>query len=285
MLPESKTQIVRAASLIADADALIIAAGAGMGVDSGLPDFRGNEGFWKAYPALGQAKINFTSIASPSAFAANPRLAWGFYGHRLALYRRTVPHHGFALLKHWSERMKNGVSVFTSNVDGQFQIAGFNAARILECHGSIHHLQCMEPCSGNIWSADEFEPEVDENACLLQNTAPMCPDCGRMARPNVLMFGDYNWIPSRQEAQTGRQMKWLSNVKNPVVVELGAGSAIPTVRMFSENMSKKLEGTLVRINLREPEVPRKEDVGLAMGALEGLNAISAILGPEWRTNS
>ena len=63
-----------------------------MGVDSGLPDFRGEHGFWKAYPALGRAKISFDSIASPEAFEKNPRLAWGFYGHRLKLYRETVPH-------------------------------------------------------------------------------------------------------------------------------------------------------------------------------------------------
>ena len=102
---QADQNILRAAALIADADALIVTAGAGMGVDSGLPDFRGNEGFWKAYPALGQANINFTSAASPSAFASNPRLAWGFYGHRLALYRRTVPHHGFALLKQWGRKI------------------------------------------------------------------------------------------------------------------------------------------------------------------------------------
>jgi NAD-dependent SIR2 family protein deacetylase len=276
-----KEQIVRAATLIADADALIIAAGAGMGVDSGLPDFRGNEGFWNAYPALGHAKINFTSIASPSAFAANPKLAWGFYGHRLALYRRTVPHQGFAILKRWGERMKNGYSVFTSNVDGQFQIAGFNAARIHECHGSIHHLQCMEPCGLDIWSADEFMPDVDEDACLLRNATPVCQNCGEMARPNVLMFGDNYWIPSRQELQASRQAKWLSSVKNPVVIELGAGTAVPTVRYFSDAIVRRYGGRLVRINLREPEVGNKDDVGLALGALDGLDAIASKLGSDW----
>ncbi len=64
--------IAHAAELIESADALIIAAGAGMGVDSGLPDFRGNEGFWKAYPALARARLEFTRIASPSAFERNP---------------------------------------------------------------------------------------------------------------------------------------------------------------------------------------------------------------------
>jgi NAD-dependent SIR2 family protein deacetylase len=84
--------VQRAADLIRQADALIIAAGAGMGVDSGLPDFRGQDGFWRAYPALAKARIDFYRIASPTAFHASTELAWGFYGHRLALYRKTVLH-------------------------------------------------------------------------------------------------------------------------------------------------------------------------------------------------
>jgi NAD-dependent SIR2 family protein deacetylase len=87
------------AELIANADALVIAAGAGIGVDSGLPDFRGNAGFWNAYPALAKAQINFTAIANPRTFARRPELAWGLYGHRLDLYRKTVPHAGFGILK------------------------------------------------------------------------------------------------------------------------------------------------------------------------------------------
>ena len=80
-----KTSFERAATLIEQADALIIAAGTGMGVDSGLPDFRSDGGFWRAYPALREARIDFHSIASPAAFRSSPESAWGFYGHRLAL--------------------------------------------------------------------------------------------------------------------------------------------------------------------------------------------------------
>ena len=97
--PLDQSSVERAASLIEQADALIVAAGAGMGVDSGLPDFRGKDGFWRAYPALREAQIDFYNIASPSAFHSSPERAWGFYGHRLALYRETVPHHGYELLK------------------------------------------------------------------------------------------------------------------------------------------------------------------------------------------
>ncbi len=157
----------RCAALIAQADGLLITAGAGIGVDSGLPDFRGAQGFWGAYPALGRARIAFEQIANPAAFERQPRLAWGFYGHRLQLYRRTVPQQGFAILRRIGESLAHGSFVFTSNVDGQFQKAGFPDERISECHGSIHHLQCTVPCSNAIWPADEFTPEVDAENCLL----------------------------------------------------------------------------------------------------------------------
>jgi hypothetical protein len=76
-------EFARSAELIQQADGLLITAGAGMGVDSGLPDFRGKDGFWKEYPALAQANIAFSGIACPDAFHETPNLAWGFYGHRL----------------------------------------------------------------------------------------------------------------------------------------------------------------------------------------------------------
>ena len=96
--------IRRAADLIGDADGLLVAAGAGMGVDSGLPDFRGPQGFWKAYPTMGRRGLNFYELASPRTFETNPAMAWGFYGHRLNLYRQTEPHAGFDLLRAWGER-------------------------------------------------------------------------------------------------------------------------------------------------------------------------------------
>lgn len=149
----------RAAQAIRQADGLLIAAGAGMGVDSGLPDFRGKNGFWKAYPALGKVNIDFHRIASPEAFMKMPERAWGFYGHRLKLYRDTVPHDGFRLLREMGATLPLGAFVYTSNVDGQFQKAGFSENNMCELHGSIHYLQCLSNCNQR-WSADEFHPEV-----------------------------------------------------------------------------------------------------------------------------
>ena len=269
-----------AAALIADADALLIGAGAGMGVDSGLPDFRGAEGFWRAYPALGRRGLKFYEVANPQTFDAEPALAWGFYGHRLALYRRTKPHAGFAILRRWGEQKFQGYGVFTSNVDGHFQRAGFDGARVAECHGSIHHLQCSKPCSEATWPADDFHPETDNAACKLRNAPPTCPWCGATARPNILMFGDGGWSEWRASEQESRLRRWLDAAGRLVVVEIGAGTAIPSVRHFSHAALIDHDAVLVRINPREPEVPRSRDISIMGPALGALRAIDEALSAQ-----
>lgn len=268
-----RVDLARAARQIDAADAIIITAGAGMGVDSGLPDFRGDTGFWKAYPALGKARIGFAAIANPAAFRRDARLAWGFYGHRLGLYRTTVPHAGFAILRNWAARMAGGAFMVTSNVDGQFAKAGFAAERMLEIHGSIHHLQCLAPCGARIWSAADFTPEVDTAQCRLVNEPPHCPACRGLARPNILMFGDWDWQEERTTRQEQAFAAWRARVRQPVVIELGAGIDIPTIRLFGERQ----DAPLIRINPRAPAVRRSRDVGLPLGALAGLQAIDARL--------
>jgi NAD-dependent SIR2 family protein deacetylase len=270
MTDELRTREQRAADLIARADALIVTAGAGMGVDSGLPDFRGPEGFWGAYPALGRAGIRFEDIANPQAFEDDPYLAWGFYGHRLNLYRETVPHEGFRILHDIADRLPHGAFVFTSNVDGQFQKAGFDEERIVECHGSIHHLQCLKGCGEHVWSAGGFRPVIDAGACRIASPLPACPLCRSLARPNILMFGDWNWLRARTHEQQLRFKRWRQEVERPVVIEVGAGTAIPSVRLFGEEQGCPL----IRINKREWQIRRPDDVGLPMGGVEGLCGIA-----------
>lgn len=266
-------QIDRAVDFILQADGLLITAGAGFGVDSGLPDFRGDHGFWKAYPALGAARIGFTEIASPTAFFQTPRLAWGFYGHRLQLYRDTVPHAGFEILRNIGDRLKQGSFVYTSNVDGQFQKAGFDPGRIVECHGSIHFLQCLAACSADIWRGDTLVVEVNENDCLLCSELPRCPHCGGLARPNILMFDDWTYLSARTDAQQIRLAQWLLKVERPVIIEVGAGTAIPSVRQKGD----KLRKPLLRINPTEARVAHPQAIGLPMGALAGLQLLKARL--------
>ncbi len=269
--------VLEAARRIMQADGVLIACGAGMGVDSGLPDFRGREGFWRAYPALRRAGLAFEQIANPAAFARDPTLAWGFYGHRLALYRRTVPHGGFAMLQQIGAALHGGLFVFTSNVDGQFQKAGFDAQALVEVHGSIHHLQCQHGCRNDIWSAERFEPDVDDDVCRLRNEAPRCHQCGDIARPNILMFDDWDWLGRRTAGQVARLEEWTRRQgRPPLTIEIGAGTGVITVRSFAGRAG----GPLIRINPDpEPALPAAV-LHLRCGALEGIAAIHRVLVAE-----
>jgi NAD-dependent SIR2 family protein deacetylase len=273
MSPDNDAALARAADLLREADGLLIGAGAGIGVDSGLPDFRGDHGFWRAYPPLAARGIRFVEIANPRSFATNPELAWGFYGHRLALYRDTAPHEGFAILRDIGARLPHGAFVFTSNVDGQFQRAGFGDDRLVECHGSIHHLQCTRPCSDATWPAEAVDPVIDPASCLMTPPLPRCPHCGALARPNILMFGDGRWLDARTEDQYARFDRWRARVANLVVIELGAGTDVPSVRRICEAQG----APLIRINPREPRVAAGKGVGIALGALESLLTLRALL--------
>jgi NAD-dependent SIR2 family protein deacetylase len=270
-------KLQRAAEAIRAADALLVTAGAGMGVDSGLPDFRGNQGFWKAYPVVARLGLSFADMANPAWFENDPHLAWAFYGHRLNLYRNTTPHEGFTTLLAWAAKKSHGSFVFTSNVDGQFQKAGFAADRIAECHGSIHHLQCANACTDSIWEADDEKVAVNETAFRARDPLPRCRHCGGLARPNILMFGDGSWIGHRSEAQHQRLARWIQTLERRsarlAVIELGAGTAIPTVRRASENFVQRLRGTLIRLNPREPETSPGQ-FGFAAGALAGIRQLN-----------
>jgi NAD-dependent SIR2 family protein deacetylase len=272
-----RTKIEQAADLVRTADVFIINAGAGMGVDSGLPDFRGNQGFWQAYPPYARLGISFVECANPEHFERDPSFGWGFYGHRTNLYRDTVPHHGFWIIRRWIDERQAPYFVVTSNVDGQFQKAGFEDDRILEVHGSIHWLQCSSPCCETIWHNNEQIP-VDL-ATMRAGHIPRCPRCKGVSRPNILMFGDWSWLPDRTHQQEQRLQQFLDDHgdKRIAVIEMGAGTAIPTIRATSERLGWRYEAaTVIRINLRESEIAAPH-IGLACGALEGLQQIDALL--------
>jgi len=271
-----KSRTAEAAEVIRNAKTLVITAGAGMGVDSGLPDFRGNQGFWNSYPMYERLGLSFIQAANPEHFEDDPHFGWGFYGHRTNLYRNTVPHHGFTILQDWINEFQLDYFVATSNVDGQFQKAGFSNDKILEVHGSIHHLQCTVPCTRNIWPNDA-EYDIDESTMRSLNV-PQCPQCQRVARPNILMFGDYSWLSKRSAIQEENFDDFLQNNNNNqmVVIEMGAGSAIPTIRHLSEKLGQRPKTSVIRINPREPQI-RAPHFSFSGGAVETLNQIKSAL--------
>ena len=124
-----------------------------------------------------------------------------------------------------------------------------------------------------LWSADDTFIEI-EKGFKAKTPLPLCPFCGAMARPNILMFGDFGWEYARTNGQRERLSKWIDRLEEEgaklAIVEMGAGTAVPTVRNTSEQIAKRFDVPLIRINPRESF---GAEIELPMGSLEALASI------------
>eukprot|EP01096_Ripella_sp_DP13-Kostka_P009529 TRINITY_DN3663_c0_g1_i1.p1 TRINITY_DN3663_c0_g1~~TRINITY_DN3663_c0_g1_i1.p1 ORF type:complete len:286 (+),score=98.85 TRINITY_DN3663_c0_g1_i1:41-898(+) len=280
--------VERAAEWIKAAEGILICTGAGMGVSSGLGTFRGvNAGVW---PPLVRLGIDFSEMSCPARFVEDERLAWSFWNFRYSAYTGNPPHEGYSIMKRWGETKPAGYFCFTSNIDGHWLEAQVPEDRVIECHGSVRFMQCQrlnEECShfDKIWPADpasilrmQIDPETDK----VTSELPKCPGCRGTARPNVMMFSDFGVQEDRIDGQYDNFFKWRKSVQDPkrnlVVVEIGAGVAVPTVRLTSEGFCRTTGAKLIRVNPEHPNVPFGiEHISLTLGALDFCQQIDAIL--------
>jgi NAD-dependent SIR2 family protein deacetylase len=136
----------------------------------------------------------------------------------------------------------------------------------------------MQDCGAGIFKAGKVKIEVDESTMRAREPLPACPSCGALARPNILMFGDWGWNEVRTAEQQDRLESWLKSALDDrlVIIELGAGTAVPTVRNFSERIAESAKCNLIRINPRESAVPAGQ-IGLPLGALAAIEEIDRLL--------
>ncbi|HEY1239037.1 MAG TPA: NAD-dependent deacylase [Bryobacteraceae bacterium] len=157
----------RARERLSAAQSVAVLTGAGISAESGIPTFRGAGGLWNNYRA--------EDLATPQAFARDPRLVWEWYNWRRELIAKAKPnpaHHALVKL----ETAKPRFTLITQNVDGLHDLAG--SGRILKLHGDIWRLRCAT-CGSN-WP---------DRRPTLPKLPPHCA-CGGMARPGVVWFGE-----------------------------------------------------------------------------------------------
>jgi NAD-dependent deacetylase len=162
----------RAAAAIRTARRVTALTGAGVSAASGVPTFRGPGGLWKTFRA--------ERLATPSAFAEDPRLVWEWYDWRRQRISNAAPNAAHDVLARWT-RDRPGFTLVTQNVDGLHERAG--TGRLIRLHGSIWELCCARPCErGRAAWRDDRVP--------LGDLPPRCPHCGDPARPAVVWFGE-----------------------------------------------------------------------------------------------
>lgn len=248
-----------------DADGIVILTGAGMGVDGGIPDFRGKSGVWTS------DKETFMKFASGPAWEDHPLDTWNFYISRFLKYRDTVPHAGYYELLDLVKSLGKDYFVLTSNVDGHHKKAGYEWFHIYEIHGNLEHIQCSKLCCDDTYPMPEFTKTLDT-----LDEAPQCPRCGSVMRPAVLMFNDNYFCFSQLDKESLKYTAWVQGKKNLVGIEIGAGTAVPSLRDYG----RRNTSMLVRINPHESSIYRPQDISIPQTAIEGIRTLKHILTPE-----
>jgi NAD-dependent deacetylase len=165
----------RLAARFRSARAVAVLTGAGISAESGVPTFRGKDGLWRSYSA--------TDLATPEAFARDPRLVWQWYRWRRRLIRRAEPNPGHLSLARIQRRTR-GFGLITQNVDGLHQRAG--SADVIELHGNIWRARCNGGCG---FVLDETGQGTGEATSSEGDAPPTC-SCGALLRPDVVWFGE-----------------------------------------------------------------------------------------------
>jgi NAD-dependent deacetylase len=163
----SDAELERAREQLALATSVAVLTGAGISAESGIPTFRGAGGLWKNFRP--------EDLATPQAYARDPRLVWEWYNWRREKIAKAEPNAAHrALVK--MEESKPRFTLITQNVDGLHDVAG--SRRVLKVHGDIWRLRCT------VCSADWIDRSVP-----LTTMPPLC-GCGGLARPGVVWFGE-----------------------------------------------------------------------------------------------
>jgi NAD-dependent protein deacetylase/lipoamidase len=174
----TEDKLAKVAEILRSGPRVAALTGSGISAESGIPTFRGKEGLWRQFRA--------EELATPGAFARDPRLVWEWYDWRRGLIGGCRPNPGHQVLARWEKRFP-GFVLITQNVDGLHRLAG--SERVLELHGNIWEMRCTA------------EGTVTENRdSPLRELPPRCPGCGAPLRPNVVWFGESLTAETLQEA-------------------------------------------------------------------------------------
>ncbi len=170
---KNKEAFFKAATLVRRSQYAIALTGAGMSVDSAIPDFRSAGGLWTKY--------NPAEYATIEAFKKDPEKVWKMLDEMFAIITRAKPNPGHIALARLEE-MGFVKAVITQNIDNLHQEGG--SAKVIEFHGNGSFLSCL---SGHgKWSADQVEKTREENGVW----PPRCPTCNEILKPDVVFFGE-----------------------------------------------------------------------------------------------
>lgn len=177
---------------IADGTGTItVLTGAGISAESGIPTFRGPEGYW----TVGSTVYQPQEMATFHMFCAMPDEVWKWYLYRMGVCGAAAPNPGHLALVAMENHFGNRFTLITQNVDGLHLRAGNSPARTYQIHGNVFYMRCSLECNEEVYPIPEAVSPKSKNETLTDSDRRhlRCPLCGARTRPHVLLFDEsYN---------------------------------------------------------------------------------------------
>jgi NAD-dependent deacetylase len=167
---------------------VVALTGAGISAESGIPTFRGREGYW----TVGSEVYHPQEMATHAMFELRPREVWRWYLYRRGICRRAEPNAGHRALVALDRALGDRFRLVTQNVDGLHLRAGSPLERTLQIHGNVDSMRCARGCTTGVFPVPEGVPALGPDDALTDEVFDQlsCPECGGTARPHVLWFDE-----------------------------------------------------------------------------------------------
>ena len=208
---------------------VLVLTGAGVSAESGIPTFRGKDGYWR--------NLDPAKLATPEAFARDPQLVWDWYRERRQLIREAptnAAHEAIAkLAQHGDEFL-----LVTQNVDDLHARAGVSPGKMVQIHGNIFVTRCSR-CDFSVLERDEERQEI-----------PRCANCAALMRPGVVWFGEQ--LPWRE---VQRVENFLDRDGCDVVIVVGTTATFGYIIDWALQANRN-GGELIEVNPEETPLSR-----------------------------
>lgn len=238
---ESVLEACRAAA--ARPGKIVMLTGAGVSAESGIPTFRGKDGYW----TIGAKEYHPQELATHGAFETMPWEVWAWY-----LYRRTVcnaagPNDGHRALVALGAAIPDRFALVTQNVDGLHRRAGNEDRHVLAIHGDINLMRCADECTPARYPIPDAVGELGKGESVADATKALlaCPACGGMARPHVLWF-DESYDEPRYHLDTVRRI-----ATEACLVVIAGTSAQTNLPWQVVTLGQRAGATIVDVNIED----------------------------------
>ncbi len=254
---------------------ITVLTGAGISAESGIPTFRGPEGYW----TVGSKVYQPQEMATFWMFTHQPDEVWKWYLYRMGVCARAEPNPGHLALVEMEQRFGDRFTLITQNVDGLHLRSGNTLARTYQIHGNVFYMRCSIECSEAVYPipAAVKAKSKDEHLTDADKQHLRCPLCGARSRPHILLFDEsynehhYHFYSSLKAARETALLivvgtAGATNLPNQVAQEVyQQGGVIIDVNIDANPFSKLAENSARGLFIREPSASALPALMAAMG--------------------